>query len=59
MPVILKYEKAKEWLDTALKDTGDLTDILKTADEVELDMYPVSDYVNSVKNDGEKCVERL
>jgi putative SOS response-associated peptidase YedK len=59
MPVILKYEKAKEWLDTALKDTGDLTDILKTADEVELVMYPVSDYVNSVKNDGEKCVERL
>ncbi len=59
MPVILKYEKAKEWLDTACKDTGDLTDILKTADEVELDMYPVSDYVNSVKNDGEKCVERL
>jgi putative SOS response-associated peptidase YedK len=59
MPVIFEYEKAKQWLDPEIKDVNELNDILDGPGVVELDMYPVSDYVNSVKNDGEKCVERV
>jgi putative SOS response-associated peptidase YedK len=59
MPVIFEYEKAKQWLDPEIKGVNELNDILDGPGGVELDMYPVSDYVNSVKNDGEKCVERV
>lgn len=59
MPVVMDYEKASEWIKSDNVDPDMLTDLLTHPGAVELDMYPVSDYVNSVKNDGEKCVERV
>lgn len=59
MPVVMDYERAKEWLNAENVDPGRLTDILAHPGAVELDMYPVSDYVNNVKNDDENCVERV
>ena len=59
MPVILDYEKAKEWLDIEIEDPETLKEILEHPGAVQLEMYPVSDYVNSVRNEGEKCIERV
>ena len=56
MPVILDYERAKVWLDPSLEDIEDLRAILEDPRAVLLRMYPVSDYVNSVKNEGERCI---
>lgn len=59
MPVILGYEKAKEWLDHETEDPERLKEILEHPGVVELELYPVSDFVNSVRNEGEKCIERV
>jgi putative SOS response-associated peptidase YedK len=58
MPVVLDYEKAKEWLIADLVDLELLKGILEHPGTVELEIYPVSDYVNSTRNEGEKCIER-
>lgn len=59
MPVVLDYEQAKEWLVANKEDPEMLKEILEHPGSVELEMYPVSDYVNSVGNEGEKCIERV
>ncbi len=59
MPVALNYHSAKKWLDMRITDTEELKEILEEGQGVQLEMYPVSLYVNSVGNEGEKCVERV
>lgn len=46
-------------IDSELRDPEVLRAILEAPGDVELDMYQVSSYVNSVGNDGEECIERL
>jgi len=57
MPVILNEVKTRQWLDPGARDTGELLEILESPGDVELDRYQVSDYVNSVRNDGERCIK--
>lgn len=59
MPVILDYEVAKEWLAADVDAPEKLKEILENPGAVELDLYPVSDYVNNAKNEGDRCIERV
>lgn len=55
MPVILAREAEEEWLDLSA-DARRLAGLLSPCGR--LACYPVSDRVNSTKNDDEGCVER-
>jgi putative SOS response-associated peptidase YedK len=56
MPVILKPGSVDAWLDAELQDTGRLESILLEGHETAFTLRPVSGYVNSPKNNDEKCL---
>lgn len=57
MPVILGGAETRNWLDPSITDPEKLVEILASSGDLELDRHPVSDYVNSAKNEGERCIE--
>lgn len=57
MPVILPKAAEDFWLDPAVKDHTRLLDLLRPYPAEEMDAYPVSNLVNSVKNDSPECIE--
>lgn len=57
MPVILGSSDIKPWLETSYRETID--EMMKPCPSNWLNMYPVSTYVNSTRNDGYKCNQRL
>lgn len=59
MPVILPKEVEDLWLDPAVDDHRRLIDILRPYPAGEMDAYPVSSLVNSVKNDSPECIDRI
>lgn len=59
MPVILPPEHYDLWLDDEVEDPKVLKDLLQPFDPELLDVYPVSDLVNSPRNDVPECAERL
>ena len=59
MPVILKPDSVAAWLDTEMQDTDTLGGILHEGYEKDFTIRPVSQYVNSPKNNDEKCLEHL
>ena len=52
MPVILKRDNEKTWLDPAIADTTRLEPLLVPFDENEMETYEVSSLVNSPKNNS-------
>lgn len=58
MPVILSQEHLNTWLKAKINTS---LDALNSANESKplLEKFPVSDFVNSVRNNSEKCVERI
>jgi putative SOS response-associated peptidase YedK len=56
MPVILPRQSYEAWLDPELTDRDQLTSLLGKYPSREMCVDPVSTYVNSPKNDDEKCV---
>ena len=58
MPVIMPRELEELWLSSDVEDHRRLLDLLHPYASAEMDVYPVSDQVNSVKNDSPECVER-
>lgn len=58
MPVMLLPDDYDRWLDgqTPLEDVRAL---LRPYDPALMDVYPVSRVVNSVRNDGEDCIEAV
>ncbi|MEI4770623.1 SOS response-associated peptidase [Psychrobacillus sp. FJAT-51614] len=50
MPVILKRENEKEWLDSSLQDKEELKSLLVAYDASLMEAFPVSSEVNSPKN---------
>jgi putative SOS response-associated peptidase YedK len=58
MPVILSQKAYKTWLGTENKDATKLESLLVPYKGKDLNAYPVSSYVNSPKNSGEKCLEK-
>jgi putative SOS response-associated peptidase YedK len=55
MPVIVSREHYDVWLDPKFRDVKALEEILKPYDPREMEKLPVSDRVNSVKNDDPEC----
>jgi putative SOS response-associated peptidase YedK len=59
MPVILPKEVEDLWLDPAVVDHRRLLDILSPYPADEMEAYPVSSLVNSVKNDSPACIDPI
>lgn len=55
MPVILDPEHMSDWLDS--DDTDHLNQLLKPAPDQVLRVTKISDYVNSARNEGAKCMQ--
>ncbi|MDQ0230025.1 SOS response-associated peptidase [Metabacillus malikii] len=59
MPVILQENKYDEWLDRHNNDTLKLKKLLTPYDANLMEAYPVSQIVNSPKNDIQECMTNL
>ena len=59
MPVILPRELESDWLDLDNTDTGFLREIMIPFDPVLMKCYPVSQAVNSTKNEGKDLIEPI
>lgn len=59
MPVILPPGVWAAWLDPLNRDADGLAALLAPAPEDVLQCWEVSPYVNNVRNEGERCVERV
>jgi putative SOS response-associated peptidase YedK len=59
MPVILKPEVYRRWLDPENEDITDLKRIIKTESLSELISYPVSKQVNSTRNNDASLIEPI
>lgn len=57
MPVIVNPKKYDFWLNPTIEDIDDLKELLKPYDTKVMEAYPISRYVNSPENKGEKCIE--
>jgi len=55
MPVIIAPCDYDRWLDTTAQDPGAVSDLLRPCPDDWLTVRPVSAYVNSPRNEGEKC----
>lgn len=59
MPVILTKAHENMWLDRSITDPALLKSFLVPYDTEEMTAYPVSDIVNSPKNDNEACIQKV
>jgi len=59
MPVILKPPVYESWLDPDNQDTSALNRILQNEIVTELVSHPVSQQVNSPRNNDESCIEPI
>ena len=59
MPVILAEAECDRWIDTTIQDVDAVADLLGPCPANWLTMRPVSSYVNSPKNEGERCMQRV
>jgi putative SOS response-associated peptidase YedK len=59
MPVILPQEVEAAWLDPHETNAGEVVDLLQPYTASEMEAYPVSSAVNSVRNQGPELVERI
>lgn len=58
MPVILRPEDELRWVQRGAADTEELQQLLIPYSADEMEAYPVSSTVNSVKNDTPLCIEK-
>ncbi len=58
MPAILPLEHLQDWLDTKRYSFENVERLLRMP-EVQLEFFPVSARVNSVKENSANCIERL
>jgi len=59
MPIILKPDYVDAWLDTENEEPVSLESILREGHEEDFNIRPVSKYVNSPRNNDEKCIEEV
>ncbi|MFD4819006.1 SOS response-associated peptidase [Peribacillus butanolivorans] len=59
MPVILKPEDEKTWLDPSINDTAYLQQYLKSFDTEQMEAFEVSNDVNSPKNNSPKLIHKI
>ncbi|MEC0243524.1 SOS response-associated peptidase [Paenibacillus dokdonensis] len=58
MPVILRPEDELRWIERGSANTEELQQLLIPYPASEMEAYPVSSTVNSVKNDSPLCIEK-
>ena len=58
MPVILKPENYDRWLDSQIKDGADVADLLRPYPAEDMKARAVGKYVNSPRNNDERCTMR-
>ncbi len=58
MPVILPEEDHDLWLDPDFREKETLAALLEPYPAGAMEAYPVSRFVNSPRNDDERCIER-
>ncbi|MCJ8011255.1 SOS response-associated peptidase [Paenibacillus sp. KQZ6P-2] len=58
MPVILRPEDELRWVQRGTANTEELQQLLIPFPADEMEAYPVSSTVNSVKNDSPLCIEK-
>lgn len=56
MPVILDMHDVNLWLDSQVTDPEKLKDLFVPCSPDKMEMFPVSDMVNSPKNDTNECI---
>jgi len=59
IPVILMPEFNEKWLNTEVQDPKELGAILQDGLIRDMQFYPVSKYVNSVKNNDPSCIKPI
>jgi putative SOS response-associated peptidase YedK len=59
MPVILRPEDEKRWLDPAIMDINHLHQFLKSLPEELMEAYEVSNLVNSPKNNSPNLIQQI
>jgi putative SOS response-associated peptidase YedK len=59
MPVILYPEVYEKWLDVEIQDPKDLESVLRDGIIHDMKYYPVSTFVNSVKNNDPNCIKPI
>jgi putative SOS response-associated peptidase YedK len=59
MPVILKPNDEKKWLDPSISNTSDLNKLLVPFDENLMETYEVSSLVNSPKNNSVELIQKI
>jgi putative SOS response-associated peptidase YedK len=59
MPVILRPEDEKIWLDPSINDTNRLEKLMVPLDEDLMEVYEVSSLVNSPKNNSSELIQRI
>ena len=59
MPVILPPESFEQWLDPEFQDAERLLGLLRPYAAAEMTATEVSTWVNSPRNEGARCIERL
>lgn len=57
MPVVLAAHSYEEWLDRSSEDPARMRQLVQTHALDEFKAYAVTTYVNSPKNQGERCLE--
>jgi len=58
MPAILNEKNYTKWLNCEDNDKNEAANVLKPDDSL-LEFYPVSTFVNSVRNNSPECVQRV
>lgn len=59
MPVILDPKHYEKWLDAEIQDAKELESVLKDGIIHYMKYYPVSTFVNSVKNNDPDCIKPI
>jgi len=59
MPAILDPEVYEKWLDVEIQDPKELESVLKDGLIHDMKYYPVSTFVNSVKNNDPNCIKSI
>lgn len=59
MPMIINPDDIELWMDTDIQEIGPLEPLLQPLPNEEIEMYPVSTAVNSVKNNRAELVEPI
>lgn len=58
MPVVIMQNDIKLWFDDSLP-VNEIKNLIKPADDDEIEFYPVSEFVNSPHNNSIRCLERI